>query len=252
MIDALGQPQDVLVLGGTSQIAREVLRLWAGGGRLRRVVLAARAGERRDETAAWLGDEGVGDVEPVDLPVDDAAALVGLVEQAFDGGVDVVLFALGALGSQERALAEPLHAAEVAQATYGAAVPLLVAAAGRLRRQGHGALVVLSSVAAVRARPGNFVYGSAKAGLDALASGLADDLRGSGAHVSVVRPGFVRTRMTAGLPEAPFSTDPEVVATAVVDAVRRRQVDVWVPAPVRAVAAVLRLAPRAVVRRLPG
>jgi decaprenylphospho-beta-D-erythro-pentofuranosid-2-ulose 2-reductase len=252
VIDAMGDPQDVLVVGGTSQIAQAVLARWLDAGRLRRVVLAARPSPLRDERMAWLRDAGVAHVSGVDLDVDDVDGCVGLVESAFDAGVDVVLFAVGMLGSQERALTDEQHAVDIARATYLVGVPVLIASSRRLRAQGHGALVVLSSVAGVRARPGNFVYGSAKAGLDALASGLADELHGSGAHVSVVRPGFVRTRMTEGLAEAPFTVDADTVAEAVTEAVRRQRVDVWVPAPVRAVAGVLRSAPRAVIRRLPG
>ena len=106
-----------------------------------------------------------------------------------------------------------------------------LAVADRLRRQGHGTLVVLSSVAGVRARADNYVYGSTKAGLDAFAQGLGDALVGSGARVMVVRPGFVHTRMTEGMTPGPFSTTPEAVA----DAVRRPAwpragTSIWAPA----------------------
>ena len=102
--------------------------------------------------------------------------------------------------------ADPDQAVELAQVNYIATVSLGLRVATALRRQGHGSLVFLSSVAAERGRAANFVYGSSKAGVDTFAQGLGDSLHGTGVHVLVVRPGFVRTRMTAGLPEAPFAT----------------------------------------------
>jgi decaprenylphospho-beta-D-erythro-pentofuranosid-2-ulose 2-reductase len=111
--------------------------------------------------------------------------------------------------------------------------------------------VVLSTVAAERARASNAIYGAAKAGLDALAQGLADATAGAGVRVLVVRPGFVKTRMTAGLPPAPFATTPEAVAEAVVRALPRRAQTIWVPGHLRFIFAVLRHIPRPLYRRLP-
>ena len=124
-------------------------------------------------------------------------------------------------------------------------------AEARLRAQGHGTLVLLSSVAGERVRRSNFVYGSTKAGLDAFYTGLTEALRPYDVGVTVVRPGFVHTRMTEGMKPAPLSTTPEAVASAVVDAVRNRREQVWVPAPLRGVMSVLRHLPRPVFRRLP-
>ena len=90
---------------------------------------------------------------------------------------------------------------------------LLIHAARRLREQRSGTLVVLSSVAGERVRASNVVYGAAKAGLDALSQGLGDALHGDGVRVLIVRPGFVRTRMTRGLaPGAARDLDPQDVA----------------------------------------
>ena len=101
-----------------------------------------------------------------------------------------------------------------------------------------------------RARKSNFVYGSSKAGLDAFAQGLGDRLHGSGVHVMVVRPGFVRTKMTAGLDDVPLSTGPDAVAEAIADGLRRNAHTVWVPTPLRFVMSALRHLPRPLFRRL--
>ena len=88
--------------------------------------------------------------------------------------------------------------------------------AGRMRAQAHGRIVALSSVAGERVRRSNFVYGSTKAGLDGFFLGLGEALREHGVAVLVVRPGFVRSKMTEGLAEAPLAVDPDEVAEAVV------------------------------------
>jgi short-subunit dehydrogenase len=100
-------------------------------------------------------------------------------------------------------------------------------------------------------RRANYVYGSAKAGLDGFACGLADALYGTGVHLLLVRPGFVIGRMTEGMSPAPFSSTPDQVADATVAALRRQRAVVWVPGVLRPVFAVMRLLPRAVWRRMP-
>ena len=142
----------------------------------------------------------------------DTAGHAAAIDEVFDGGdVDIVLLAFGVLGDQAEAEADPDAAVTVATTNYTGAVSAGLRVATRLRMQGHGMLVVLSSVAGDRARRTNYVYGSTKAGLDAFAQGLGDALHGSGARVLIVRPGFVRTRMTAGMTEAPMTINPQDV-----------------------------------------
>ena len=168
-----------------------------------------------------------------------------------EGDIDMVLLAFGILGDQAHDEREPAAAVRVAQTNYTGAVSAGLVCARALQTQGHGSLVVLSSVAGERARRANFIYGSSKAGLDAFAQGLGDALHGTGVHVMVVRPGFVRSKMTAGLPEAPLATTPEAVATAIELGLRRRSETVWVPGALRVVMSALRHVPRTVFRRLP-
>lgn len=250
MIDALGNPQSILLLGGTSEIGLAVVEAFAGD-RPMRVVLAGRPSERL--TAARARLEGLGcAVETLDF---DALALdthADVVRKAFAGGdIDVALVAFGILGDAERAWTDVEAAVEMAQVNYTAPVAVGVALAERMRAQGHGVIVAFSSVAGERVRRSNFVYGSTKAGMDAFYSGLTEALRPDGIGVTVVRPGFVHTRMTEGMAAAPLATTPEKVAEVVVDAVRNRRELVWVPAPLRGVMSVLRHVPRPVFRRLP-
>ncbi len=250
MIDALGEPQSLAVLGGSSEIALAIATQLARG-RTRRVVLAGRDTDALAVARSEVLAAGATDVTTIGL---DAAATQthdATVKALFAGGdVDVVLLAFGLLGDQEQDEADPDRAVEVASVNYVGALSLGLRAANALKAQGHGALVVLSSVAGERARRSNFVYGSSKAGLDAFAQGLGDSLQGSGVRVVIVRPGFVRSKMTAGLPDAPLATTPAAVADAVVKALRTGREIVWVPGQLRFVMSGLRHLPRPVFRRL--
>ena len=166
------------------------------------------------------------------------------------GDVDLVLPAFGVLGDQDRFEAEPAAAAELVTVNLTAQTVVALEAARLLRAQGHGTLVLFSSIAGVRGRRANFVYGSTKAALDALGSGLDAALRGSGARVLVVRPGFVIGRMTAGLPPAPLSSTPTEVGVAVARALRSGARVVWVPRRLQAVAWVARIVPTSLWVRL--
>jgi short-subunit dehydrogenase len=242
----------VLVLGGRSEIGLAVAeRLVRAGSR--KVVLAARHCEDLDGEEARLRNAGATDVERAEFDADDVAVHESLLFEiaGAHGPLDVVVTAFGVLGQQERAEREAAHAIAVVHTDYVAHVSVLTHVANLLRAQGSGQLVVFSSVAGVRVRRANYVYGSAKAGLDGFASGLADALAGSGVHLLVVRPGFVIGRMTEGMSPAPFSSTPDQVADATVRGLRKRRHVVWVPEVLRPVFAVMRLLPRRIWRRMP-
>ncbi|WP_031035002.1 decaprenylphospho-beta-D-erythro-pentofuranosid-2-ulose 2-reductase [Streptomyces sp. NRRL F-5650] len=250
MKDAFGLPQSLLVLGGTSEIALATVRRLVAR-RTRTVWLAGRPSPALEEAAGQLRGLGA-EVRTVAFDALDPEGHEGALGKVFaEGDVDLVLLAFGILGDQAHDEREPLNAVRVAQTNYTGAVSAGLVAARSLQAQGHGSLVVLSSVAGERARRANFIYGSSKAGLDAFAQGLGDALHGTGVHVMVVRPGFVRSRMTEGMAEAPLATTPEAVAGAIELGLRRRSETVWVPGALRVVMAAVRHLPRAVFRRLP-
>jgi len=139
---------------------------------------------------------------------------------------------------------------EVLEVNLVGAGSLLLEVAARMRDAGGGEVVVLSSVAAERPRRSNAVYGASKAGLDALARGLGDDLEEQGVRVLVVRPGFVHTRMTRGLAPAPLSTTPQVVARGVLAGLDGGAQTIWVPHTLRWLMLVMRHLPRPIFRRL--
>ncbi len=247
MTDAVGRFARVLVLGGGSEIglalARELLR----AGPLE-VVLAARPGTAIDTGALEAAGAAV---ERLDFDALEATEHERLLGPAFESrDVDLVVLAFGALGDQEQSEQDAAAAALVAATTFTGAVSALTVAANRLRAQGHGTIVVLSSVAAQTPRRSNYVYGAAKAGLDAFARGLQLAAPEWGIRVLVVRPGFVRTKMTRGLRAAPFAVDPSRVAAEIVSALRGGDEIVWVPRVLRVVMWVVARLPRGALRRL--
>jgi decaprenylphospho-beta-D-erythro-pentofuranosid-2-ulose 2-reductase len=251
--DAFGHPQSVVVLGGTSEIAREIVNVLVAQ-RCRTVVLAGRDTSALESYAGELGRSGanVTTVKFDATTTDDVDKTVRLCFEAANEQVDLVVMAVGELGVQEADEADPQRIAHMVTVNTTWPSAALAEVAARLQRQGHGRVVVLSSVAGVRVRRSNFVYGSTKAGLDGFALGLGEAVRGTGISVHVVRPGFVHTKMTAGRPAAPFAVGPERVARDVVRGLERGETVIWSPGILRYVFSVFRLLPQAIWRRLPG
>lgn len=249
MQNALHEAQTIVLLGGTSEIGRAIVDELVTPA-TRTLVLAGR---RPDEANP---DEFARNGLDVVTTYFDAAAtdthdpfVRGLA--ADHGDLDVVVVAFGQLGDQAEFDADPQAAADVVHVNYTGAVTACLAAAAQMKRQGHGHITVLSSVAGERARASNYVYGSSKAGIDAFAQGLGDALRGTGVRVTVVRPGFVHSRMTRGMKSAPFATTPRVVGELTAEAMRTGKHTVWTPGILRFVFMMLRHVPRPIFRRLP-
>lgn len=246
MIDALGRPGRVLLLGGTSEIGLAILEALPLAPDTE-VILAGRDEARMAQLGSRLPCR-------VSTRFYEATALdthQAFADEAFAAAdIDIVVSAVGMLVSQADLDRNPRRAGTLVETNLTSHVTTLLAVAAHLRTQRHGTVVILSSVAAVRPRKANFVYGATKAGLDAFARGLADSLHGSGARVLLVRPGFVAGRMTAGLTPAPLATTPEQVAAAAATALARGTDTVWVPRRLAALAALMALVPRSLWRRL--
>jgi decaprenylphospho-beta-D-erythro-pentofuranosid-2-ulose 2-reductase len=254
MQDAFGHPRSAVVFGGTSDIATAIVeRIVAAG--CSRVVLAGRDASALEGAADKARSAGASEVVQVLFDALDVAGAADAVHRAFAAcgeDVDFVLMAVGILGDQTHDESDAQATADVITTNALWPASALAAAFAALREQGHGRIVVLSSVAGVRVRRANYIYGAAKSGLDAYAIGLSEAARGTGVEVHVVRPGFVHSKMTEGLPAAPFSTTPAAVADALMRGMERRQTVIWAPAPLRYLFAVFGLLPQAVWRRLPG
>ncbi|HEX7661293.1 MAG TPA: SDR family NAD(P)-dependent oxidoreductase [Pseudonocardiaceae bacterium] len=244
--------ETVLVLGGRSEIGLAVAKRLVERG-AQTVILAARRSDDLDLEEKTLRDAGALTVERVEFDADKLAGqgeLLADIAKRHDK-LDTVVVAFGILGNQARAERDAKHAVSIVHTDYLAHVSVLTHLAELLRAQGSGQIVVFSSVAGIRVRRANYVYGSAKAGLDGFACGLSDALVGSGVHLLLVRPGFVIGRMTEGMSPAPFSSTPDQVADATVNALRRGRDVVWVPWQLRILFAIMRILPRSVWRRMP-
>ncbi|MGO9456248.1 MAG: SDR family NAD(P)-dependent oxidoreductase [Acidimicrobiales bacterium] len=254
MFDAFGRPQTVVVLGGTSDIASSLIEALVAGG-CQTVVLAGRDRGRLDEAASRAVAGGASSAPTVVFDAtrpQEAKEVIDRCVAAAGGSVDLVVVAVGALGEQESDVTRPERVAESVTVNFTWPAAALAEVAVRLRAQGQGRVVVLSSIAGVRVRPANYLYGSAKRGLDAFAVSLGEDLTGTGVSVHVVRPGFVRSKMTAGLKPAPFAVSPADVTAAVQRGITDDERVVWVPGVLRWVSVLMRLVPPALWRRLPG
>jgi decaprenylphospho-beta-D-erythro-pentofuranosid-2-ulose 2-reductase len=243
--------ESAVVFGGNSDLARATVERLARDG-LRKVVLAVRDPQHAPAADA-LRSRGL-DVTVVPFDADAVETHPTAVDAAFKvlGDVDLALVAFAVLGDQAVAEREAAAAVAVMQTNVVGTVSVLTLLGARMRAAGHGAIVLLSSVAAERARRANYVYGASKMAADAFAQGLADALVPAGVQVLVVRPGFVKTKLTAGRPRTPMVTTPETVAEAVAAGLRRGRHTVWAPAYLRWVFAVIRHLPRPLFRRIRG
>ena len=241
-----GRPQRVLLLGGTSEIGLAVVEA-LGLVPESEVILAGRDEQRLIAAGKALTCE----VSTVPFDATDTAGHQALVDHLFaDGSLDIVISAAGVLIPQEECERDVQQAATMVETNFTGHVSTLLAVAAHMRAQGRGTIIVLSSVAAIRPRKANPVYGSAKAGLDAFARGLADSLHGSGVRLMLVRPGFVTGRMTDGMPPQPLATTPEAVGTATALALRGGRNTIWVPGKLAVLATALRYIPRPLWRRI--
>jgi short-subunit dehydrogenase len=240
----------VLILGGRSEIGIELARRLAPGAT---VVLAARKADRLDDEVATLEAAGAAAVYTIEFDADDLPSHGPLIASivADHGPIGTAVLAFGVLGDQARAETDAAQAVAIVHTDYVAQVSVLTHLATAMRTAGRGSLVVFSSVAGVRVRRANYVYGSAKAGLDGFASGLADALHGTGVRLLIARPGFVIGRMTEGMTPAPLPSTPEQVAAATARALAKGRRTVWIPWALRPTFFVMRLLPQFVWRRMP-
>jgi decaprenylphospho-beta-D-erythro-pentofuranosid-2-ulose 2-reductase len=249
MRNALGGVQSVLVLGGGSDIAAATLRKLVAD-RCQTVVLAVRDPGSVTDLVTELESAGATKVETVLFDGRDIAGHASVIADVFasHADIDLVFSAFGVLGNQDAFDDDPAAAGDAVVVNFAGQVSAITACASAMKAQGHGLIVVMSSVAGERVRKDNAVYGATKAGLDGYAQGLADRLWGSGVRVMVVRPGFVHSKMTDGMEAAPFSTTPEAVADDIVSGITKGAATVWSPGKLRYVFAIMRHLPRPIWR----
>lgn len=253
MKNGVGVAQNIVLFGGTSEIGQAILRRLVKPG-VARVVLVSR-----DIDAAEAATQGIADRFPevdfhhVRFDAADAASMESVVSAVSEeiGDIDIAVIAHGVLNEGQDYYVSPVGVMEIANVNFTGTMALLYALAARMKSQGYGKTVLLSSVAGERVRKGNPAYGATKAGIDGFALALDHELVGTGASVLVVRPGFVTTKMTLGMKKAPFSTDAESVAQIVERGISADKKIVWAPGLLHWMFLILKNLPLPIWRRLP-
>lgn len=239
----------IALFGATSEIGAEIIIRLAPGNS---IVLAARRPDALTDLEDACRSAGAVSVESVFFDatdVDAQSAVIDSIESR--GSIDTAIAAFGVLGDQELAEHDGGEVARILHTDFTAQAVLLTELSARMTTRGSGRLIAFSSIAGTRVRRPNYVYGSAKAGLDGFCQGMQDALRGTGVTLTVIRPGFVIGRMTEGMNPAPLSVTPEVVADAVVHALDSGRSDVWVPRSLGLLATAMRMVPRPLWRLAP-
>jgi decaprenylphospho-beta-D-erythro-pentofuranosid-2-ulose 2-reductase len=256
VIDAVGSPQTILLLGGTSEIGLAICERYLRDAPAHIILAALPDDPGRAAAAAQMTRANAKSVTLVDFDAVDTDSHPAVIDECFSDGnaprdVDVAIVAFGLLGDAEELWQNQRKAVQIAEINYTAAVSVGVLLGERMREQGVGRIIAMSSAAGERVRRSNFVYGSTKAGLDGFYLGLGEALKPFGVNVLVIRPGQVRTRMSAHVKEAPLTVDKEYVADLAVTASAKGKDLVWAPGAFRYVMMVLRHIPRPIFRKLP-
>ncbi len=220
---------DVLLVGATSAIGRALgQELAARGARLH---LAARNDQELERVAADLRVRYIVPVSCSRFEVADSSSHRALLTEAMAalGALDVAIITIGDLGDQARAELDVEVARRTIESNYTGIVSILTDLANHFERQRRGTIVVVSSVAADRGRRDNYVYGSAKGGLERFLQGLRARLAAADVRVITIKPGLVDSRMTFGRPGMILVSSPRQVARAIVRAIDHKRRVVYVP-----------------------
>ena len=252
MLNAVGVPQKILLLGGTSEIGLAICAEYLHRGPAE-IVLATLPGDAAlPDAIAQMKAAGATTVTTLEFDATAFDTHPAVLDAAFAGDdVDIAIVAFGVLGDNEELWQNQAKAVQAAQINYTGAVSVGVLLGQHMKAQGHGQIIAMSSVAGERVRRSNFVYGSTKAGLDGFYRNMGEALAADGVRVLVIRPGQVRTRMSAAVKEAPLTVNKGDVARWAVAAVDKRKTVIWAPPLFRLVMVVLHHIPAPIFRLLP-
>lgn len=240
----------IMICGATSAIAREAARYFAAVGD--HLYLVARDADKLEAIATDLRARGAGNVQCRAQDLLREAQHGDLLEAGRTalGGLDVVLVAYGVLGNQEAAEQDHQVARQVLETNLLSVISLLTPVANMFEAQGHGIIAVISSVAGDRGRAANYVYGTAKGGLNVFLQGLRQRLARRGVTVITIKPGFVDTPMTAHMKKGLLFASAESVGLGVYRAVRSRRDVVYLPGFWRPLMGVVRAIPEPLFKRM--
>ncbi len=230
MLNGFKNPGRVALIGAQSEIGQAIISQLPSDPH-REVLLVGRTGE-------------------FGMDVTDKEARIRVVSQIFDqADLDLAIIAVGLLGD-DPALSEAENLLTTMDVNYLSTVHLIELIAGRMKQQAHGTILVISSFAQVRPRDDNFRYGSTKAGLDFYARGLASTLRGTGVTVRILRPGFVKSKMTKGMVVPPFAITSQECGKYGVAALGAKDVVTWAPSVLKYISVLFTALPAPIFRKI--
>lgn len=241
----------VLIIGATSAIATACARLWAEQGS--EFFLVARSPEKLQQTAADLQARGAKAVAVHCMDATDLAAYPGMLDSCLAAiqQIDVALIAHGTLPDQKACERDVTIAMQEFANNGTSVIALLTLLANQFESQRCGTLAVISSVAGDRGRPSNYLYGTAKAAVSTFCEGLRARLFKVGVHVLTIKPGFVDTPMTQGLPlPAALVAKPEQVAQRIIAGIERKASTLYAPGFWTLIMLIIRSIPQPVFKRL--
>ena len=240
----------VLIFGATSAIAEAVARQVAK--QHGDLYLVGRNAEVLEMISKDLIVRGAGKVAHAVGDLTHREKYQEWIEAAthFLKGIDVVLIAHGALGSQKELEKDPDIAFDMFNTNFISAALLAEASAQYFIKGNRGTIAVIGSVAGDRGRQSNYYYGSAKAGLEAFLSGLRNRLHSHGVHVLTIKPGFVSTPMTAHLKQNFLFAQPDAVAQGILRAVEKHKDVVYLPWFWKWFLCIIKIIPECIFKRL--
>ena len=243
-------PRKILVLGATSGIAEATCRIWAAEGAS--LFLVARNSQKLAAVAADLKTRGAAYVDTAVADLDDTDKHPALLAHAINSltGMDVAYLAHGILGDQPSAEKDFEVAAQILHTNFVSAVSLLTWLANFCVQRHAGTLAVISSVAGDRGRKSNYLYGASKAGLDAFLAGLRNRVDREGVTVLTIKPGPIKTAMTAAMPGSHKFADVDKTAQTIAKAVAARQDTLYVPFQWAPIMFVIRHIPESIFKKL--
>jgi decaprenylphospho-beta-D-erythro-pentofuranosid-2-ulose 2-reductase len=250
MQNTTSTPRKILVLGATSGIAQATCRIWASQGAS--LFLVARNAEKLAAVAADLKTRGASYVDTAVADLDDTDKHPALLSHAVNSltGMDIAYLAHGILGDQAEAEQDFNTAAQILYTNLMAPVSLLTWLANYCVQRHLGTIAVISSVAGDRGRKSNYVYGSSKAGLSAFLAGLRNRVDREGVTVLTIKPGPVKTAMTANMPKSEKFADPDAVAESIVKAISKRKDTLYVPFQWQPIMFIIRHIPERIFKKL--
>lgn len=242
--------KNILIIGATSAMATAFARISLAEPTT--FFLVARDADKLRQTADDLRTRGASAVHEHLLDINEFASHKTMLDAAFSslGKVDVVLIAHGTLPDQKKCESDVSVAMHEFSTNALSSIAVLTGLANRMQQQNHGVIAIISSVAGDRGRPSNYLYGAAKAAVTTFCEGLRARMFKHGVHVLLIKPGFVDTPMTKGLPlPGLLVASAERVAKDIACAVEKKKDSIYTPWFWSAIMMVIRNIPTFIFKR---